>query len=489
MPPAKLAAAYAATYDGGAGGDATLGRSSSRAPMNTAIQRVLRHVFLTIITIAACGVMWWVSSRGEAVASKGQAGTAPPPPAAMPMPGVALADIRPEICESVIKHSGKIEPWESYSLGFEIGGRVLVLGREAAGKPLDDGSPVRAGQVLARLDDRILRARASEAIAQLEQAASDLRRARSLRDRGGQAITDAEYQDFLTKHALAKAQQAVAAKNLEDTVLICPVDGAVSRRMVEAGESVNPNAIVFEVVENADVLLVVNVPEARVRELDLRRRQVLQARSSAPAGDPEAAVFRARVQLEGRDRYGNPWPPIDAEVYRIAQVADAATGLFEVEVRIPNGSGLLRPGMVASATIVTDRLLAYRLPETAVIFRGEAAYIFGVREESTPVQAMFWPVGQTKLLRAERIDLTAFVDQGDEVLVPATAGKLGRVVVRGQQRLASGQLVRPVEPDAGSDDPGDATLPASAAATRPRAGATAQRTAPAAPRLNGDASR
>ena len=45
---------------------------------------------------------------------------------------------------------------------------------------------------------------------------------------------------------------------------------------------------------------------------------------------------------------------IDAEVYHIAEVADEQTGLFEVEVLIPNDQGLLRPGMVATADLVTD---------------------------------------------------------------------------------------------------------------------------------------
>ncbi len=402
----------------------------------------IRYLTLTVLTVVACMVMWWVSGRGNALQSAGQAGTSPPPATALPKAVVALADIQPTICESVIKHSGKIQPWETYSLGFEIGGRVLQLGVDAQGQPLDDGATVSAGQVLARLDDRILRAQQSETVARLEQATSDLGRARKLRDRGGQAITESEYQEYLTQHALAKAQQQMATKNLEDSVLVSPVDGAISRRRVEAGESVNAHNIVFEIVENADVLLVVNVPEARVRELELRRRDVQQARRRSRVGDVESGVFRARVQMEGRDRYGHPWPAIDAEVYRIAQMADPATGLFEVEVRIPNSDGLLRPGMVASASIVTDRLLAYRIPEQAVIFRDGHAYVYTVTSESAPVKAMFWDVGQTELYRAERVDLQRYVDQGDFILVPATEAQLGPVVVRGQQRLAHGQMVR-----------------------------------------------
>ncbi|MEM8865256.1 MAG: efflux RND transporter periplasmic adaptor subunit [Planctomycetota bacterium] len=416
--------------------------------MKKIAETLLRYLMLTVLTIVACGVMWWVSQRDVAVASAGKAGTAPPPAAAMPKARVTAANIRPELAELTVKYSGKIQPWETYSLGFEIGGRVLELGSDAQGQPLDEGATVKAGQVLARLDDRILRARRSEASAQQEQAASDLARARNLRDRGGrQAITDAEYQEFLTQLALAKAQLEVATKNLEDAVLVSPVDGAISERMIEAGESVNPHANIFEIVENKDVLLVVDVPEARVRELQLRMRAVNEARRRGDP-DPASRTFRARVQLEGRDLFGRPWQAIDAEVYRIAQVADSRTGLFEVEIRIPNGEGLLRPGMVASAEIVTDRLLAYKIPENAVIFRGRNAYLYHLLTETAPVEAMYWEVGQTQLQRAQRVDLQQWIDQGDVVLVPAAVVDLGPVVVRGQQRLASGQLVRVTNADA-----------------------------------------
>ena len=406
--------------------------------------KAFHYTLLTAITAVACGVMWWSSRREVLVASAGQAGTAPPPAVAAPKALVTVADIRPELAELSIIYSGKIRPWETYSLGFEIGGRVLELGKDQQGRPLDDGARVSKGQVLARLDSRILRARKSETVAQLEQAMSDLRRARSLRELGGQAITDAEYQEFLTALALAKAQQEMATKNLEDSTLVSPVDGAISRRMVEAGESVNPHANVFEIVENNNVLLVVDVPEAQVRELELRMRAVEDARKRNMDG--EAAVFRANVQLEGRNAFGQPWPPIKAEVYRIAEVADARTGLFEVEIRIPNSDGLMRPGMVATARIVTDRLLAYSIPENAVIFRDGKAFVYSLRAESASNQVMFWEIGPTTLQRATRVELEQWSDQGDVIIVPAASVDLGPIVMRGQQRLASGQLVRVTNP-------------------------------------------
>ncbi|MEO1498697.1 MAG: efflux RND transporter periplasmic adaptor subunit [Planctomycetota bacterium] len=403
--------------------------------------RLGRYGFLTALTIAAAGVMWWVSRPNTDASPLGAAaGVAPPPVAAQPRMGVFVTTVEPSLCDITVKYSGKIEPWETYSLGFEIGGRVMRLGERAGGAELDDGDRVTRGQLLAQLDERILRARLSEAVSNFEFAASELQRSERARERSISAVSEAEYQNDLTSTTLARAAQQIAQKSLEDATLFSPVDGVITERMVEAGESVNPHTTIFEIVENDRLRLVLNVPEARVRELDLRRRAVAAARRGGATG--EDAVFRARVRLEGLDIYGRPWPPIDAEVYRISEVADSATGLFEVEVLIPNEDATLRPGMVATALLVTDRVLAYQAPESAVIFRQGETYLYSTDPMPEPLQVMFWEQGQTTTHRARRVSIDTWIDQGETVVIPADALTLENVVVRGQRRLRNGQLVR-----------------------------------------------
>ncbi len=408
--------------------------------MKKALRRLAKYSVLTAITAAAVFVMWWSSKKDDSAAARMRDQLAAPAPAiAKAKPRVAVQEVEPGMCELTATFSGKVRPWETYTLGFEVGGRVQQLGANEAGEMLDVGDRVVAGQMLARLDDRVYVARRGEAVAQFEQATSDLRRARQLYENRTGALTEAEFQEVLTQMALAKSQQEVAVKNLEDTVLLAPVDGTISARMAVPGESVGPNTAIFEIVQNEDVLLVVDVPESRIRELQARMRATQE-----DAGTP----FRAYVQLEGRDMFGKKWPAIEAEVYRIAQVADERTGLFEVEIRIPNSERLLRPGMVASARIVTDEVMGYRVPESAVIFRGRDAHLFTLRDTPLPVRVMFWDVAQTEAPSAVRVNLDQWVDLGNEVVIPSTAATLERVVVRGQQRLSDGELVRIVT-DAG----------------------------------------
>ena len=231
--------------------------------------------------------------------------------AAQPRTLVKAVRVEPAMRDIVIRYSGKIEPWETYSLGFEIGGRVAALGKNDRGGELDDGDRVQAGQELARLDDRVLRARYAEATANFELASSDLQRSRRVREVSPSAITEAEYQDDVTRRAQSAAAQQVAEKNLEDSVLTSPVTGTIAERMIEAGESVNPHETVFEIVENDRLRLIVNVPEARVRELELRRRAVQQAKSTSVAirrNRSSARTFTSRGATSTASR-GRPSKP------------------------------------------------------------------------------------------------------------------------------------------------------------------------------------
>ncbi|MEN0111943.1 MAG: efflux RND transporter periplasmic adaptor subunit, partial [Planctomycetota bacterium] len=263
--------------------------------MTKILARVGRITFLVALTAVAGGVMWWVSrpnTEGAALAAAGR--FEPPSLAAQPRMLVRVEPVTAAMRDVGIRFSGKIQAWESYTLGFEIGGRVAELGVNPSGEPLDDGDRVEAGQLLARLDDRVLRARKGEAAARFELAASDVERARRVRARSPTALTEADFQSLVTTLAQAKAAQEIAIKNLEDSVLIAPVAGTIVRRRVEPGESVAPNEAIFELVENDRLRLVVNVPEARVRELELRRRHVEAVRrGEETAVDPECAVFRA----------------------------------------------------------------------------------------------------------------------------------------------------------------------------------------------------
>ena len=411
--------------------------------MKALTEKVVHYLLLLAVTFGAIWVMWKVSSKEQNSAA--DAGT---PQRTMPpvVAAKALVEIEPlqvQLCEIFSTYSGKIRAWETYQVGFESPGRVMSLGTNATGQPLDDGDHVSQGQILAVLDERVYRAQRNEAAARVEQTAADVQRAKRVRLTNPTALSESELQRLVTDEALARAQLDVAAKNLEDATLRVPVAATISKRMIKPGESVSAHQIVFELVQNDEVLLVVDVPESQIRELETRMRVVQRNRNGAALqADPDDTAFRAHVRLEGRDRFGNARPPIVGEVHHIAEVSDPLTGLFEVEVRLPNEERLLRPGMVATADLVTARIPGYRVPEEAVIYRERRAYLFTVDAEPAELEMLYWNVGPTDLYRARQVDLRQWVDQGSHVIVPEADVELESVVVRGHFRLANSQAVR-----------------------------------------------
>lgn len=417
-------------------------------------EKLVHYGVLGALTVFAAGVMWWLSAKGQEQAGVQKTLVRPLSQSAAPKALVTVAPLKEKTCEIVEKYAGVIQPWEAYSVGFEVGGRVLKLGANAAGEPLDDGDRVEAGQVLAVLDDRVFRAQRAEAMARVEMTKAELDRWQAARRQNPAAVSETALQTAVTDLALAQAQFDSATKSLEDATLRSPVAATISRRLVNAGESVAPNQVIFELIENDDVLLVVSVPESRVRELQLREREVKQAREAATRTstrvdgvneDAEEIVFRAHVTLEGRDPFGHAWPSVDGVVHRIAESADPQTTLFAVEVRLENSQGLLRPGMVGTARLVVDRIEGYEVPASAVLYRSDRAFAYTVDSQPAPLELLYWSLGETDVHYARRVELTHWSDQGDVVVVPAADLPLENVITRGQYRLADGQPVRLAE--------------------------------------------
>ncbi len=399
---------------------------------------------LLIVTLFAGAVMWATGIRRVSDDPAEAAATPDAPPTLEPAAPVVVQTLTAEPIEVLNTYAGMLQPFERFSVGFEVAGRVSELGQNAQQHVLDEGDHVREGQVLAVLDQRILTARVNETTALLEQAQQELQRARQMRRGPNPAISETDYQTRVTELAVAEAKAITAQKNLEDATLKSPCDGIISLRMINAGESIAMHAPVFEIVQVDRVLLVAGVPESRVQELERRRRYLQEAGQDSRGSLP----FRVHVQLMGRDRFGTPWPPREGEVFRIGETADDKTGLFEVEILLENADGHLKPGLVAEAGIVVDELLAYRVPLDAVMFRGSTPYFFAVQQQPTDLKSMFWNLGPQADFFAKQVPLNQFIEQEGELIAPEIATPNRQMVIRGQHRLVDGRRIRIVNREA-----------------------------------------
>lgn len=212
----------------------------------------------------------------------------------------------------VVTASGYIVARIRATLSSKVLGRVSWLG-------VQEGSRVRKGEVLARLEAPDLQAARNQVKAQLDQALLDVHRDEQLVQAG--ALDQASLDRARSQAAALKAQLAYQDALLESMVLRAPFTGVVTQKLSEVGETVAPgsagganaiNAILVmadfntlevevEVNETSIAKLAKGMPaEIRVDALD---PQVLKGhlREIYPSSDRQKAVVIVRVALDEKN--------------------------------------------------------------------------------------------------------------------------------------------------------------------------------------------
>lgn len=316
--------------------------------------------------------------------------------------------------------SGTISAWEEVPVGAETGGLV------ATAVYVDEGSYVRQGQVMVKLNDDVLRAqlaqqdaavKSAEALVAQQNAA--LERARELRERGylSQAALDTAQANQRTAAAqldAARAGRSETATRLGQTSIRAPVSGRVISRSVTRGQIVQPGMELFRVVRDGRLELDAQVPESDLALVRAGQTAVVTAdRSDGPIG---GRVRIVTPEVDPRSRLG------------VARIA------------LP-GEGDLRTGMFARAEIALGQLPALVIPSEAVIYREG--------------QAGVYVVGDTSTVRF--VQVRTGVREGPNVAIESGLTEGQRVVVKGAGFLGDGDRVTvapatasPVSPPAAS---------------------------------------
>ncbi len=287
---------------------------------------------------------------------------------------------------------GTVEPENRVVVAAQEEGLVTAL-------LVREGDRVRRGDVLAMLDDRQLAAQLAEAQARLVEAEGQWRRARTLTQEG--LITEADGDAARAAYEVAQARVDALRTRLSFTRITAPVDGVVTVRHVELGDLVGSRA---PVVELAAGRLVLRVP---VSELDVVKLR---------PGDTCTVTVDALAQRA-----------FGARIARIFPAADRTSRQVTVEVALEEAAPEIRPGFLARAELVVERLPAAIVLPESVVLRGSEypTFVYVVEEETArvrPVQVGLRRDGQAQILSG---------------LAPGE-----RVVVEGASFLRDGTTVR-----------------------------------------------
>ena len=275
------------------------------------------------------------------------------------------------------------------------------------------GEPVREGMVLARLDDSNVRGAvlsARSAVTQItvaaEQAARELRRAKTLAAAGAIAERDVESAtnaNLGTQAALADAKSRLesAEKSLRNATIRAPFAGIVAERAVSPGDVVSPGSALYTVIDPRSLKLEASVPTTALADV----------RVGAPV----------QFTVNGSDRV------LEGRVTRVSPMVDPQTKQVRLLASVPSSAGVLVAGLFVEGRVASQKRVGVMVPETAVDQTGIVPTL--MRLKGGKVEKVDVQLG-VRDEAAGALEVTTGIASGDTVLLGAARGiSVGSLVV------------------------------------------------------------
>ncbi|MFG1416164.1 efflux RND transporter periplasmic adaptor subunit [Xanthobacter sp. V0B-10] len=359
-----------------------------------------------------------------AISGCGESGDAAGPAAPPPAP-VAVVTVEPETLPITNELPGRIAPTRIAEVRPRVSG-ILVA------RVFEQGSVVKEGDVLYRIDPAPFRVKVDSAKATLARAEATRTLAKQKADRQTQLkdrqITSDQSYDIAVAElgqadadvAAARAGLDAAELDLQYTEVRAPIGGRIGRALVTEGALVSAtDAQSLATIQQLDPIYA-DFTQSANQLLALKRAAEAEARAAG------SDAGRAHVVLNFDD--GTRYAHMGRFLFSEAAV-DASTGQIILRGEFPNPSGDLLPGMYVRVQIVQGQQAdALAVPERAVQRdAGGAAHVFVVGPDNK---------AELRKVAAGRIVNNRWViDRG---LKPGD-----RVVVEGFQTLAPGAAVDP----------------------------------------------
>ena len=229
---------------------------------------------------------------------------------------------------------------------------------------VSEGANVKAGQMLAQLDDGDARERLNQAQQQSNAAKSQLELAKRQRDNNRALVekgfisstalvsSDSSYATAQANHEAALAAQAIAKRSLLDAALRAPFSGVVTQRHVKAGERVAVNAPIIEIVDATQLEVEVLLPIA--------------ASGGLRIGQSASLTLESKAQ------------PVTAKVVRINPSVDTGSRSVRVYLSLPTGSA--RVGEFATGELMVGEIEGAAVPLDSVRTDQPSPYVQVIRD-------------------------------------------------------------------------------------------------------------
>ncbi len=332
-------------------------------------------VALIVVGLTILGIRRFVPHENSDL--KSAAGQVPGMGAGKKVLLVRSVIIREKPLEDGINISGSLIPNEEVNLSFETSGKITEI-------CFEEGTEVRKGEILARINSEPLQAQLKKQEAQLKLNEDRLYRQQTLLEK--EAVSQETYQQAEASLSALKADIEEIHAKLAQTELRAPFDGIIGLRQVSVGAYASPNTAVATLTNTAKLKIEFSVPE--------RYAGILKP----------GAPLTFRVEGEPKE--------YSANVYATNSIVDQNTRTFSVRAIYDNSTRELVPGRYVSVSLVTRTFEnAMAVPSEAIISEMGIDKVFLYKSGKAV------PVEISKGLRTDaEVQITSGLEVGDTVI-------------------------------------------------------------------------
>ncbi|ASB50021.1 efflux RND transporter periplasmic adaptor subunit [Alkalitalea saponilacus] len=313
-------------------------------PIKRTIQIGLLVIILGVIIIPRTGLFSGSDSQNVSTSNRNNG---------LPVTAVIL---EPGVLENSIRGAGTLLASEDVDVTTEISGQVRSV-------YFSEGSYVKKGDLLVRIDNSELLAQRQKAVHQRELISETLERQRALLEK--EAISREAFDRVQTDFLVIESEINLLDTRIEKTAIRAPFSGTIGFRYVSPGAWLQPGNRVARLVKTDPLRIQFSVPE-RYQSAGLIGRDVV----FSVAGFDDS--FRAKV-------------------YAVDPSVDTRTRSLLLRAEFPNPDSKLLPGMFADIRMVISREDdVVKVPSEAVIpqMDGELIYVYrSGRAVQIPIQS------------------------------------------------------------------------------------------------------
>jgi len=252
--------------------------------------------------------------------------------------------INPTHMSELINSTGTLKPDEEVDLAFETSGKIIGIN-------FTEGTRVKKGDLLAKVNDRPLQAQLEKLEAQLKMAEAKEFRQRSLLDKD--AISQESYDQVQTDVQTIKADINLIKANISQTELRAPFDGIIGLRYVSEGSFTTMSTKIAKLIKISPLKIEFSIPEKYASEIKI--------------GYPVTFTIDGSTQV------------FKASVYAIDPKIDVDTRTITLRSLYPNKDEELKSGRYAGITLELSQIdKAIAIPTEALIpqMDGEQVFIY-----------------------------------------------------------------------------------------------------------------